>query len=172
MKLFYYAVLLMLCTPALAGEQILSLDKYYQGTCQDYSGTWQGFMTDPTDLFDNGGPWPVTVSLYQQNGKVWGRTSAVKLKGKRVIFKSNEIWARCSNGKLQDIFWGAKNSCGALSQQGGLISKNVLALKLNWENAMNGASLLLFLQRKNNLTPYDESSHVNAYDPAVIKTCH
>lgn len=172
MKLFWYAIIFMLCTPALASEQILSLDKYFQGTCQDYSGTWQGFMTDPTDLFDNGGPWPVTVSLYQLNGKIWGRTSAVKLTGKRAIFKSNEIWARCNDGKLQDIFWGANNSCGTLSQQGGLISKNVLALRLNWENAMNSASLLLFLQRKNNLTPYYESSHMNAYDPAGVKTCH
>lgn len=149
----------------------MSLDKYYQANCQDYAGTWQGFMTDPTDLFGNGGPWPITVNISQQNGKIWGRTSEVKEK-KHIVFKSNEIWARCSDGKLKDIFWGAKNSCGALSQQGGLVSKNVSALQLNWEGSMNNASLILFLQRKNNLSPYSEPDHMNAYDPVKIKTCH
>ncbi len=171
MKSYCLALIFLFCAPAFAGEQILSLEKYYQANCQDVTGTWQGFMTDPTDLFGNGGPWAITVSLYQQNGKIWGRTSEVKEK-KHVIFNSNEIWARCDQGKLQDIFWGKINSCGALSQQGGLISKNVLALRLNWENAMNSAPLYLFLQRKNNLSPYYEPDHMNAYDPAKVKTCH
>jgi len=171
MKLFWCTILLALTSTAFASEHIMTLDKYYQAECEDYTGTWQGFITDRTDLFDDGGPWPITLKLYQQNGIIWGRTSEVKSK-KHVTFASNEFWAQCKNGKLQNIFWGKKNSCGALSQQGGLISRNVLALQLNWENAMTGAELLVFLQRKNNLAPYYESSHLISYDPSAVKTCH
>lgn len=171
MKWLLNLIVFLSCTSVFAGEPMLTLNKYYQADCKDFTGTWQGFMTDPTDLFGNGGPWPVTVSLYQQNGKVWGRTTEVKEKN-HMIFKANEIWARCSDGKLTDVFWGLKNSCGALSQQGGLVSKNVLALQLNWENAMNGASLVVFLQRKDNLSPYFEPAHMSSYEPGKVTSCH
>lgn len=155
-----------------AGDQTIALNKYYQADCQAYTGTWQGFVTDPTDLVGNGGPWSVTVSILQQNGRVWGRTTAFNGAAKKATFKNNEIWARCTNGQLQDIYWGKLGGCGGLSQQGMLVSKNVLVMQINWENAMNGSNLLLFLERKNNLSPYSEPSHMNAYDPAKVQSCH
>ncbi len=167
-----YVVLLALSSSALAGAESIQLNKYFQADCQSYNGTWQGFVTDPTDLIGNGGPWPVTVSLSADNGQIWGRTTAFSGSGNKATFKSNEIWARCKDGRLQDIYWGKKGDCGGLSQQGVLVSKNVLVIQINWENAMNGSNLLLFLQRKNNLSPYAEPSHVNSYDPAKVQTCH
>lgn len=141
-------------------------------TCDDYAGTWRGTLVDNGKLFGDGGPWQVTMSLYQHGGKIWGRTSAVKTKNGRTVFPANEIWARCQSGKLQDIFWGTYNHCGALSQQGGLVNLNQLTLHAAWENAMTGTDLVFNLQRKNKLTPYFETAHVNAYNPGKITTCH
>ena len=55
---------LLFAAPAQTKNQSIQLNKYYAATCANYTGTWRGFFTDPTDLFGNGGPWPVSVSLY------------------------------------------------------------------------------------------------------------
>lgn len=171
-KMLLVVMLFSVMTCAMASEQSIMLSKYYRASCDDYTGTWQGFVTDPTDLIGNGGPWPITVSLHQENGHLWGRTTAFNGKGEKAMFKPNEIWARCTDGKLSDIFWGKLTSCGGLSTVGTIVSKNVLVMQLNWENAMTGANLLLFLQRKNKLSPYYEPTHVQAFDPAKVESCH
>lgn len=157
---------------ASATMQTLSLSTYPAADCKDYTGTWQGTLTDVSGLFGDGGPWPVTVSLYQHNGYLWGRTTDIKGAGKQAALAAHEIWARCQDGILHDIFWGKQNQCGALSQQGALLTKNLLVMKANWENAMTNASFLLLLQRKNNKPPYYEPEHVASYRPADIKSCH
>ncbi|VVC75634.1 hypothetical protein AQUSIP_09240 [Aquicella siphonis] len=129
---------------------VITLPAYYQAACGDYTGTWQGFMTDPADLFGNGGPWPVTISLYHQDGRIAGSSSAVSYAADSGTIEGKRIWAQCQNGVLKNIFWGKKNACGSFSQDGALVSKNALVLRLNYENAMTGTNFLLFLQRKNN----------------------
>lgn len=131
-------------------KSTITLSAYYQAACDDYTGTWEGFMSDPTDLFGNGGPWPVTIGMYYQAGRITGKTSTVSYAGKSGSIETKPLWAQCQNGVLKNIFWGKKSACGSFSQDGELVSKNVLVLRLNYENAMNGTNFLVFLQRKNN----------------------
>lgn len=150
----------------------IQLNKYYAASCQDYTGTWQGWITDPTDLFANGGPWPLTVSLYNKNDRMVGQTSLVKYSNNGGEISKRQIWAECKNGVLADIFWGNKGACGSYSQQGLLVSKNVLVLQLNYENSMNGTSFLVFLSRKNNTYSYPVPKNTNDLTPGAIQSCH
>jgi hypothetical protein len=154
----------LLDTAALANTS-MTMPSYFQATCQDYTGTWQGFMTDPSQLFADGGPWPVTVDLYQHEGIIIGQTSKTK------VVQRKRLWAQCKDGILSHLFWGDKGQCGDFSKQGLLVSKNVLVLSLHYENAMNGTDFLVFLQRKNNTY-----SHVKPRNSELalgkVKSCH
>jgi hypothetical protein len=160
-----------LSNPAAAVNKNIKLDKYYQATCPLYTGTWTGFITNPTNLFGNGGPWPITINLYSNGNHIVGRSSAVDY-GKGGNIPSKPIWAQCQNGILSNIFWGEKGSCGRFSQQGLLVSQNVLILQFNWENAMSGTSFLSFLERKNNSYSDPVPEKKNDFILGGITSCH
>jgi hypothetical protein len=152
--------------------QLITLPAYFAASCDDYTGSWEGTLTDLNGLFNNDGPWPITVNLHASGNKVWGRTSEIIGKDKKQIFPATEIWAQVDRQKLVDIFWGKQNQCGMLSQQGALVSKNLLLITINWESPMTGTTLLMILQRKNNLSPYYETEHINSFNTATIQSCH
>lgn len=126
----------------------ITLPSYYQASCDAYAGTWQGFITDPSDLYGSGGPWPITVSLAYKNGRVIGVTTPIKYATNANI-PSKKVWAQCQNGQLSHLFWGEKGACGRFSEEGALVSKNALVLRLDQEGAMSGTQFMVFLQRKN-----------------------
>lgn len=149
----------------------IALPKYTGANCQDYTGTWEGFITDPSDLFAKGGPWPVIISLYHKNGYIIGRVNKIRTSSHDGI-EARQIWASCKDGVLSEIFWGNRGTCGSVSQEGMQVSKNVVVLKLHWENAMANADFLTFLKRKNNLYPYPVPQKLHEYSIENIKTCH
>lgn len=160
---------LMFAAPTNTNKQTIQLSKYYAATCSDYTGTWRGFFTNPTDLFGNGGPWPVTVSLYNKGANVVGRVSSRKAPGYVSGTMQGMIWSKCNTGQLSNIFMGKPNQCGAYSQTGLLISKNVLVLEIHYQNAMNDAPFFLFLKRINNKFQGKLPKNLNIAAP---KTCH
>lgn len=170
-KLFIPLTILSVVMQAVYADGI-NLNKYYVAKCEDYSGTWEGVVTDPTDLFANGGPWPVTVVLSVKGNEIMGQSSAFSYAGKQGKFDSRMIRARCSNGQLSDIFWGKLDACGSLSQTGTLVSKNMLVMQLNYENAMINADMLAFLQRKSDQYYIPKSENMRPYDPKRVESCH
>mgnify|MGYP007027866177 CR=1 FL=1 len=172
MKFFNVAVIFILgLFSQICFANEISFAKYAHARCQDYTGTWEGFITDPHDLFANGGPWPVTVMLFHKNGYLIGHVSKVKISAKNSI-GSKQIWATCKDGVLDNIFWGNRGDCGSLSKEGLQISKNSLALKLHWENAMANTDFLVFLKKKNQRYPYALPKKLHEYNVQDIKSCH
>lgn len=172
MKLIYALLMSLLVISSCFAADAVQLNKYYRANCEDYTGTWQGFVTDPTDLYGNGGPWPVKISLYYADGYVVGKTSPIHYVKKRGVMPVKSIWAVCQNGALSQLFWGEKQACGSYSEEGVLISKNVLVLKLNVENAMAGATLNLFLKRQNKQYLFTKPQTKSEMMLGEIKSCH
>lgn len=164
--------IILVCFFQNALAQGIHIKKYYRSSCEDYAGTWEGVITDPTDLFADGGPWPVTVVLASAHGEIVGESSAMKYADGKSTFASRMIRARCSKGQLKDIYWGPLDSCGSLSQNGELVSKNMLVLQLNYENAMIGAEMYAFLQRKSNSYFVTRVRNLKPYDPKAVQSCH
>lgn len=152
-------------TQPSANSQI-TINKYYAAKCNDYTGTWTGMSTDPTDLFANGGPWPVTVNLSYLDGHIVGTNVGSPT-------KNTHIWAQCENGVLFNIFWANKKTdCGDFSQSGMLISKNVMLISLQYENAMNGANFITVLQRAKTISPMPAPKTSDFLDPKSVQSCH
>lgn len=156
----------------IASAGSISLQRYFNASCQDYTGTWNGFITDPTDLFGNGGAWPVTVYLYEKNGHIIGRSDSVTYGKKEGVITAKKIWANCSDGNLSQIIWGEKGECGGVSQQGMLVSKNTMILQLDWESAMTGTTFVAFLQRVNTKYPYATPTKEEDFLYGKRETCH
>lgn len=155
----------VLMCPCFASAD-MTLQKYYGAQCKDYAGIWQGIITDPSDLFSPGGPWPMTVAFYYRNGDIVGNSQGSPV-------TNTHIWARCKKGLLWNIFWAKhKTDCGAFSQQGLLISKNVMLLTLHYENAMNGANFIAILQRKNVSYANPAPNTAAFLSPQAIQSCH
>lgn len=104
-------------------------------------------IADPTDLFGDGGPWPVTIHLKTLGSKVTGETGAFMYAGKGGVMSKRIIHADCEKGVLKNICWGTKKTCDDYSQEGILASKNMLVLKLNYSNAMTGATFVAIASR-------------------------
>jgi len=150
-------------------DQSVQLEKYYASACANYTGTWHGFFTDPTDLFGNGGPWPVTLSFINKGDKVAGWVSSKKAPGYVSGTMEGMIWANCSKGQLSNIFMGKPKQCGVYSQSGLLVSKDVMILKINYQNSMTGAPFYLFLKRVNNKF---QGKLPKTMSIAAPETCH
>lgn len=144
-------------------KTVITIPKYFQATCDAYTGTWTGFMTDPEDLVDPGKVMPITISLYYKNGSIIGQSDSSEHK---------KIWAQCHNGILSNIFWGNKQACGSFSQQGMLVSRYALVLLLHYESAMAGTDFLVFLQRKNKNYNYPVPKNNEDLLLGPVKTCH
>lgn len=151
-----------------SNTQNLIIPKYYQASCQAYTGTWQGFYTDPTDLFGNGGPWPTKVSLYARGNQIIGNVQGYATDNK----KTYKLWATCNNGMLSNIFIDTAKQCGGASKQGSLVSKNVLIMNMHYENATTGTEFLTVLQRINNKYSYPIPTQVSAFGMPKIQSCH
>jgi|GEM_PF-3243028 hypothetical protein len=164
--------LLVLQTCFADDSTAVRLNKYYAASCQDYNGTWHGFITDPSDLFSNGGPWPLTISLYNRNNHIIGQSTMIQYSNNGGEISKRQIWAECRNGALNNIFWGNKGACGSYSHQGLLVSKNVLVLQLNYESSMTGTQFLVFLTRKNNVYPYPVPKKDEDFMPGSVTSCH
>jgi hypothetical protein len=158
MMLFY-----IISTNTIAANQnaIVTFNKYGAASCQDYTGTWVGFIGEAKSAKS----WPVTLSLYNQNKKIIGNiASTVELEKSR-----KTIWADCKNGNLSNIFWGEKGDCGGYSQEGFLMDKNVLVLKLHYETLKEDTYFIAFLNKKS-----ADYSHPIPKDLTlgIMKTCH
>lgn len=170
--IFLFWILFLPAFTLADNSSSIQLSKYYQASCASYTGTWDGFFTDPTDLFGNGGPWPVQVSLYNNSNNIIGQANASKAPSFVSKALTGTVWAQCQNGQLSNIFLGNKNQCGAFSQTGLLVSKNVLIMQINYQNAMTGAPFLLVLKRVNN--NYSGKIPQNASDMQLgsVESCH
>lgn len=139
----------------------ITFDKYAAASCQDYTGTWVGFIAEPKSAQS----WPATVSLSNQNGKIVGEVdSTAKTEKSREL-----VWADCKSGVLTNIFWGEKGDCGGYSQEGFMTDKNVMVLKLHYETVKEDTYYIAFLTKKNNDYSYPIPKDLS---PGIIKTCH
>ena len=111
-------------------------------SCEQYTGTWQGFAVSSNGPVD-GGPYTVTLNLYQHQGNIVGQLDNPP------PMLNHPIWMSCSQGRLADIFIGEQGGCGTVSQQGGLTTGNMLVLQLRWETAMSGGEYWVFAAKQN-----------------------
>lgn len=170
-----FFLLLIFCFPSFATETIsnpLTIAPYYQANCGLVTGTWQGFFTDPTDLYGDGGPWAISMSLLNQNGKIIGKADANNAPAYVGPAVNKRIWADCTNGVLTNIFIGNRDTCGAYSKGGELVSKNLLILFLHTESAMNGTDFLVVLRRVNDQYAFPMPTNADDFNLGTIKTCH
>jgi hypothetical protein len=154
--------------PSTHPADTILLTPYYKAHCADYTGTWQGFFTDPTDLYGNGNAWPITLHLYAAQDRVIGKIAAPNTPA-----ANKHLWALCKAGILKDIFFAKnKTACGAFSQQGFLVGSNALVLQLHTENAMNGTDFWAFLHRIDRHPALATPPSVSAMAVAQVTTCH
>ena len=151
-----------LTTMAFALDQSsITFNKYAGASCQDYTGTWVGFIAEPKSAQS----WPATVSLYYKKDKIVGELdSAAKTEKSRKL-----IWADCKNGVLSNIFWGEKGDCGGYSQEGFMTDKNVIVLKLHYETMKEDTYYIAFLNNKNSVYSFPIPKELT---PGIVKTCH
>lgn len=171
-KFIFSLILLSLPMSLLANTQSsIKLQKYFQANCQHYSGTWQGFFTNPSDLFGNGGPWQISLSLVTNGNKIYGTFNEKNLPSYLKSALKGHLYANCDNGILKNIFVGETNQCGAVSQKGLLVAKNVLVLQTDYQNAMMDAPLVFFLKRstEQNTVTFPKNPQWQWPSP---KTCH
>jgi hypothetical protein len=151
---------------ALAANQsgVITFNKYENARCQDYTGTWIGFIGEPKMAKS----WPATVSLYSSDSKIVGNIeSSVDIEKPR-----QKIWADCKSGALSNVFWGEKGECGGYSQEAFLLDKNTLILKLHYETLNQDTYFLAFLKRENAKYSLPALTNPKDLEPGVVKTCH
>ncbi len=69
-------------------------------SCSDLTGVWQGNVQDLT--YSKKERYPVTIALFQKNGKVIGRI--IKMQTIGVLEGvSGQIWATCKNGTIENF---------------------------------------------------------------------
>ena len=137
-KLMLVVLLLTFILPIYAAKYSLAIPRYYDASCNDITGVWQGFMADPTDLFYDGGPWPITINFHYKNGKIIGQTSSNK------VWKKQKIWADCRDGVITKLFAGKHRN---YAPNGLLVAKHSLVLYLPFRGAMTGTDFLVFLKK-------------------------
>lgn len=151
-----------LTTAAFAVDHnFITFNKYTNASCQDYTGTWVGFLGEPKSAQF----WPATFSFYSQNDKIIGEVDS----GARTEKSRELIWADCKNGVLSNIFWGEKGDCGGYSQEGFMTDKKVMVLKLHYETIKDDTYYIAFLNKKNSDYSYSVPKELT---PGIVKTCH
>ncbi len=156
MKIILTILLCCFCLFGIAkANAFIKLPAYYTADCEDYTGTWQGFMTNPNDIVPDNAH--VTLQLLSKGNAVVGE------------YNHQPFWASCKNGVLNNIFVGEKNHCGKLSQQGLLVSKNALVVAINKQSAMMDWTLLLFLHRTSTNVSFTPPHNTSLGD---IRSCH
>jgi len=146
-------------------QNTVTFNKYENATCQDYTGTWTGFIVEPKLAKSL----PLDVSLYSASSKVIGNIDSSSLGMEKT---HNKIWADCKNGKLANIFWGEKGGCGGYAQEGFLTDKNTLILKLHYETLNEDAYYLAFLKKENSNYSLPVPTNAKDLEPGIVKTCH
>jgi len=133
---------------------MITIPLYYQATCNALTGTWQGFMVNPTDLVPS--KKSVTIQLIAKNNRIIGK------------YNNQYLYAVCNKGQLSKIFTGPKK-CGRFSNLGGLVANNALVLQVNEQNAMMDWNLLFFLQRVSDNTNFKLPQNITI---DAVQTCH
>ena len=128
-----------------ANTTSINIKQYYDANCSRLTGTWSGVYTDPTNLFGDGGPWPITISMTTKDNNIIG---TIKTPGP--LNGDSQLWGTCVRGRLTKIFAGSTNQCGDYAPDGVLISQNMIIMSIPYENAMTGTNFIVTLQRKNN----------------------
>ncbi len=166
MKKLFTLILFFTTTMSFAAtnQPIIPLKKYYAAACKDYTGTWQGQAYDTSDLMGNGGPWPVTVNLYNEGDKIIGTVSSQRTE------LNGSLWAKCENGIISNLFVGKANQCGDYAGPSAKVSKNLLILQQHWENAMTGTDFISTLNKVNDHFSGDQSL-LKSF-PENVKSCH
>lgn len=172
MKKFFILTLLLIVNSALvyadSNSQNLIIPKYFQANCQAYTGTWEGYYTDPTDLFGNGETWQTKINLYAHGNQIIGNVQGYASEHQKVY----KLWATCKDGMLTSIYINNDKPCGGTSKQGSLVSKNVLIMNMHYENAMNGTEFLAIVKRVNDKYSYPIPTDTNAFVMPKVQTCH
>ena len=86
--------------------------------------------------------------LSNKDNNVMGNTSSIQYAGKNGVMEKRILHATCEQGVLKNICWGKKETCDNPSQEGILISKNMLMMKLKYANAMTGTTFVMIAERK------------------------
>lgn len=141
----------MICTVNYAANLPINssivIAKYYAAKCTNINGEWHGFFVDPTDLFGDGGPWPISADISCHNGRVNGVLNASQAPVYVRAAASGELQATCASGLITGVTLGKHIVHRSIVPNSMLISKNVLLLYVPYENAMIGTNFLLILKR-------------------------
>ncbi len=155
-----------------AASAAMTIKPAYNASCADLTGTWQGSFIDPTELFGNGGPWPIKFNLYNRGDTVIGQVDASQAPAYVKHSASGQFFAQCQQATLSKIFLKNKNHCGHFATQGALAGKNMLIFYLPYENAMNATDFLVVLTRSNNSYTGKIPKNVVSMQIPNIQTCH
>lgn len=157
-------LLMVLFSSTAFSENKLTFAKYSSAMCSDYTGTWTGTLGE----INTGISFPIVINLHNKDNKIIGRINPTAGK-----FMRDKIWADCKDGNLSNIFWGRKDTCGGYSQEGFLVSKDVMILKVHYESIDNkDTDFVVLLKKKNSDYPYPLPTDPEEYNLGTIRTCH
>lgn len=145
-------------------ENKITFTQNISAACSDYNGTWEGTLGE----VNTGTSFPIVINLHNKNNKIIGRINPTAGR-----FMRDRIWADCKNGNLSNIFWGRKDTCGGYSQEGFLVSKDVMILKVHYESIdSKDTDFVVLLKKKNSNYPYPLPTDPKDYNLGNIRTCH
>lgn len=119
----------------------LNLKPYYASKCNSYTGHWQGFFSDPADLYGNGGPWPIEATVTKNGAELTFNFNANKAP-KYVSQKATQIKTlTCQNGQLP-------LNTDSTEITGALVSRHVMILQIPAGSSMAHTQFIIILQKQ------------------------
>ena len=131
--ILFFMVLTWISSVCFAQTNYVSTDPGFIGiqtsmdvTCDQITGVWKGFMVSSSGDYGNPGEkWPITLSLNNHGGNVFGRfdSSTTKFLG-----MTGDLWGKCRDGMLTNITTPSNYAlpCGTPAPQSGLVNSNLL----------------------------------------------
>ena len=124
-------------------------------TCDQITGVWKGFMVSSSGDYGNPGEkWPITLSLNNHDGNVFGRfdSSTIKFFG----MMTGDLWGKCRDGMLTNVIAPSRYQppCGTPAPQSGLVNPNLLFVYFISEGTMGSSTFLAILTRESSRYPY------------------
>lgn len=167
-----FAWVFLMTTSVMAAGDVMQIKPYYADSCKNLSGVWQGNAYDPTGLFGDGGPWPLTLNVSVKQNDLYGEIKGVKNTSVKNAL-TGRIWATCADNAITNlIHMTENNSCGASSPVGVLATPSLLLLYVHWENAMNGTDFLLVLHKKSSTLGQSAIKDLVSKAKPDFKSCH
>jgi hypothetical protein len=138
--------------------------------CQNLSGTWQGYYSDPQGLFSTQ-PSPIKLQFMLKDNRVIGLSTANNAKAPGASAVSGRIWGTCKAGKITQVFLGKGTQCGHFAKKNSFVRGDTLSLYVPYENAMTGTDFMITAHKASAQYPKQLSKMKTKLTKAPT-TCH